>query len=296
MNQKQYLVIAIVGLLVGLLMSGGLLAYIAYDSAVSQFLSKSRSPQSSTDSFAQMLNKSFDATNGLFQAKSISRGDFSPQSNNLSPAQMFALSFDATDGLWQIGLDTASSDIPFVNTTSLADRDLLYYSSTGEEWINTQGVIGIGANTAASPSLAWGGNTGFYEVVDGVVYFSVNGTARIQLGSTFGGITARSPVLWDNAGSAANASLFFAGDGNTGLYSPEADHVAVTTGGTQRILIESTGEAKFLFGLVPASKTADPCGSGFPESTLFWNSTGKFLCVCDGTNDVQVSDGTTACF
>jgi hypothetical protein len=44
------------------------------------------------------------------------------------------------------------------------------------------------------------------------------------------------------AGSAAAPSLFFTGDTNTGIYSPGADQVAVSTGGTARITVDSSGK------------------------------------------------------
>jgi hypothetical protein len=42
-------------------------------------------------------------------------------------------------------------------------------------------------------------------------------------------------------GTAAAPAISFDGDPNTGIYSPGADQVAVTTGGTQRLLIDSAG-------------------------------------------------------
>ena len=42
-------------------------------------------------------------------------------------------------------------------------------------------------------------------------------------------------------GSATSPTLFFTGDTNTGLYSPGADQVALTTGGTGRLFINSSG-------------------------------------------------------
>ena len=45
-----------------------------------------------------------------------------------------------------------------------------------------------------------------------------------------------------SAGSAATPSLYFAGDLNTGIYSPGADQVAVATNGTGRLFIASDGK------------------------------------------------------
>jgi hypothetical protein len=45
-----------------------------------------------------------------------------------------------------------------------------------------------------------------------------------------------------NSGSAATPAITFNGDTNTGIYSPGADQVAVSTGGTERLRIDSTGK------------------------------------------------------
>ena len=44
-----------------------------------------------------------------------------------------------------------------------------------------------------------------------------------------------------SAGAAATPSLFFTGDTNTGIYSPGADQVGISTGGTSRITIDGSG-------------------------------------------------------
>ena len=49
------------------------------------------------------------------------------------------------------------------------------------------------------------------------------------------------PAVTNAAGSASAPSITFTGDPNTGLYSPGADQVALTTGGTARLYIDSSG-------------------------------------------------------
>jgi hypothetical protein len=44
-----------------------------------------------------------------------------------------------------------------------------------------------------------------------------------------------------SAGTAGAPSLYFTGDTNTGIYSPGADQVAVSTGGTARITVDASG-------------------------------------------------------
>jgi len=45
-----------------------------------------------------------------------------------------------------------------------------------------------------------------------------------------------------NLGSAGSPSLFFNGDANTGLYSPGADQVAISTSGTGRLFVDASGQ------------------------------------------------------
>ena len=49
-------------------------------------------------------------------------------------------------------------------------------------------------------------------------------------------------------GSAATPSVTFINDSNTGLYSPGADEIALTTGGTQRISVDSVGNVTLSTG------------------------------------------------
>lgn len=62
---------------------------------------------------------------------------------------------------------------------------------------------------------------------------------RDALGGTAVTSGAVAPVL--AAGAAGTPSLSFTGDANTGLWSPAADTVAVSTGGTERMRIDNAG-------------------------------------------------------
>ena len=48
-------------------------------------------------------------------------------------------------------------------------------------------------------------------------------------------------TLTIEAGSASTPGLYFAGDPNTGIYSPGADEFAISTGGTRRVYVDGTG-------------------------------------------------------
>lgn len=48
-------------------------------------------------------------------------------------------------------------------------------------------------------------------------------------------------------------------------------------------------------GVTLVGATSDPCGT-LAEGTIFYNTTSNYMCYCNGTNDVKMSDDTTACF
>lgn len=73
------------------------------------------------------------------------------------------------------------------------------------------------------------------------------------------------------AGSATTPSIAFSGDTNTGIYSPGADQVAISTNATQRLLVEADGDISIDGG------------------SLFYNATSNVLQV-GGSNVLLASD------
>ena len=78
------------------------------------------------------------------------------------------------------------------------------------------------------------------------------------------------------AGTNSAPSLYFTGDSNTGVYSPGADQVAVTTGGTARLTIDSSGnvniDSNTLY--VDAANNRVGLGTSSPSYLLDCKSTG----------------------
>ena len=79
------------------------------------------------------------------------------------------------------------------------------------------------------------------------------------------------PLMRENAsnsalalGSAATPSLKFTGDPNTGIYSPGADQVAVSTGGTGRVFVDASGNV----GIKTTTTTYDPAKVGTSHTFL----------------------------
>ena len=88
----------------------------------------------------------------------------------------------------------------------------------GEQWLDTTG------------------GTYVLKIYDGTAWRSESGTFVDVNGDTMTG------ALGVVAGSESAPGVFFSGDTNTGLLSPGADSVAITTGGTQRIVVDSSGQ------------------------------------------------------
>jgi hypothetical protein len=61
------------------------------------------------------------------------------------------------------------------------------------------------------------------------------------LASTNLGLLASAGTLTAALGSASTPSVTFTGDLNTGIYSPGADQVAISTGGTGRVFVDASG-------------------------------------------------------
>jgi hypothetical protein len=91
-------------------------------------------------------------------------------------------------------------------------------NSKGEQWLDTTGGVYV------------------FKIYDGTAWRSETGTFVDVNGDTMTG------ALGIIAGSAAAPGVFFSGDTNTGIYSPGADQVAVSTGGTGRLFVDASGK------------------------------------------------------
>ena len=100
------------------------------------------------------------------------------------------------------------------------------------------------------------------------------GVLKMRNGANSAWITLREldGTMAIEAGTAAAPGLYFVGDTNTGIYSPGADQVAISTGGTGRLFVDSGGQV----------------GVGTsPVSAFHVNGTGRFEAsqslICNGT-------------
>jgi hypothetical protein len=128
------------------------------------------------------------------------------------------------------------------------DSAYLYVCVGTDTWkkvnITTTGVPGstaaFGPGSATDPTITFtdDANTGIYSPGADQVAITTGGTVRLTTSTT--GITS---ALALNAplGTAAAPTYSFTGDLNTGFWSPAADTVAASTGGSERLRIDSSG-------------------------------------------------------
>ncbi len=151
-----------------------------------------------------------------------------------------------------------------VKITSVANGDLLQYDSSGPYWKNVaSSTIGIGTATNLAGGVA--GSLPYQSATSSTTFLGIGaadyiltstGTAPTWTANTGTGnvVRATSPTLVTpilgsasatsvafSLGAAATPSVTFTGDLNTGIWSPAADTVAVSTNGSERARIDTTG-------------------------------------------------------
>ena len=82
---------------------------------------------------------------------------------------------------------------------------------------------------------------------------SFTGAVTMSAGATLSGTNTLSgaTVLAAQLGTSASPSIYFTSDTNTGIFSPTADTVAVATGGSERVRVDSSGNVGI--GVTPAT-------------------------------------------
>jgi hypothetical protein len=107
----------------------------------------------------------------------------------------------------------------------------------------------ITANLTGTASAIADNTVTSAKIVDGtIVNADVNASAAIagtKISPDFGSQTiATTGVFSADDGTAAAPGITFTGDTNTGIYSPGADQVAISTNGTGRLFIDASGDCE----------------------------------------------------
>ncbi len=133
-----------------------------------------------------------------------------------------------------IGTNSPVSELE-VNGTITADQ---FSGPIASSNITTDG------GTASAPGYAFSGdsNTGLFSSTADTIEVTVGGSNIFDMSSA--GLvsnTSGGGLVTSAAGTATDPTFSFAGDSDTGWYSPTADTLAAATAGAERIRISSTG-------------------------------------------------------
>jgi hypothetical protein len=147
-----------------------------------------------------------------------------------APAGTAAAPAFAFDGDSDTGIYVSAANELSVTT---GGTERLRIDATGQ-------IEAVSLGTAAAPTYTFTGdpNTGFYSPGADQVSFATGGTQRLTVDTV--ATTSTLPIIHPLGGAGA-PSVAFTGDLNTGIYSPGADQVAISTGGTGRMLVDASG-------------------------------------------------------
>ncbi len=184
--------------------------------------------------------------------------------------------------LWTDGSDLYLGDSTIVGsvgvTGSGTTNQIAYWTSSGAiggdtgltydaatDILTVVGGVRSGAGTAAAPTFSFSTdtNTGIYSVAGDQLGVSTGGTLRVTVSTT--GVLSTLP-WWGADGTAGTPGISFSSDQDTGIYSVGANSLGVSTGGTLRLTVVSTG----ITATVPLLASAGSAGApslGFAGDT-----------------------------
>ena len=196
---------------------------------------------------------------------------------------------------------TASSE-----TTHLL---LHHNSNSGTQFANLEFLKTHGGNAVLSENtlgrLRWSGFDGSSSITAGLIECEVDGTpdandmpGRLVFSTTADGassptermrIDSAGQVLIAGSGTLSSPAIAIGGDVNSGLYSPGPDQLAISTNGTQRLLILDNGNININDGGVFYNAVNNRLGVGTasPGTKLHISGSGQ------PTLRIQDEDGTT---
>jgi hypothetical protein len=215
---------------------------------------------------------------------SITDGQLAINTNTASPGLFFKDS--AGTGIVKVGPVHVGTTAP--NATPAAGGSSGNY--LGEQWLDT--------SVSPSQMKVWNGSAWVGIVADELPVSKlqdgdarqllqtdaagtgVEWTSNVDVPGTLDvtGATTLDSTLTVPLGSAASPTLRFSGDANSGLYSPGADQVAVSTGGTGRLRVDATGVVHFegtsASVFINPSSDTNTFQINRTNSTILFNGTG----------------------
>jgi hypothetical protein len=138
---------------------------------------------------------------------------------------------------------------------------------------NVSGTVVTTGDTGSVTSTMLADGT----IVDG----DVNASAAIagtKISPNFGSQTVQTTGIFSHAlGTNGAPTITFTGDTNTGIYSPGADQVAISTSGTGRLIVGSTGTVNIAGAGTAGVTQAVSFNGSAPVNSLVIDSSGRLL-------------------
>jgi hypothetical protein len=174
------------------------------------------------------------------------------------------------------------------------------------------GVSGLGTGIATALAVNTG-SAGAPVLFNGALgtpssgtVTNLTGTASININGTVGATTATTGAFTTlsatgvttlQAGTALLPALTTTGDTNTGIWFPAADTIAASTGGTERLRIDSLGNAGL--GVTPSAWSASWKVLEIGSGNAIWRVSGQDFRISsnmynDGSNSIYKANGVAA--
>lgn len=137
----------------------------------------------------------------------------------------YSFSVDSNTGMFRVGADTLGFSTGGVQRMSISTAN------------NTFALVSLGpTGTAAAPTWSFSGDsdTGMYSSAANTVGITAGGTLRLQVSTT---AVISSLQISNAVGTAAAPGYSFTADLNTGVFSPAADQVGISTGGVEKLRV-----------------------------------------------------------
>ena len=191
--------------------------------------------------------------------------------------------YDGTDWRSESGTFVDVSGDTMTGDLVMNNANIVFEGATADDFETTLTVTDPTADrTITLPNVTGTvvttGDTGTVTstmIADGtIVNADINASAAIagtKIDPDFGSQTIETTGVFSAAdGAAATPSITFTGDTNTGIYRPGADQVAISTNGTGRLFIDSSGNVG-IGGIPPTSSNA----AGYREFLVKGSSTNR---------------------
>lgn len=200
---------------------------------------------------------------------------------------------DATAPTYAFTGDTASGLFqPLAGNVAIATAGVQRFN-VGQTELDCSVPVWVSDGTVLAPSVAFGSNNdmGLYRI--GNNHWGLATAGANTLDFTTSAITPAVPIAYP-AGTAGAPSITFSGDLDTGFSHPAANQLALNTGGTSRVTLDSTSVTSTLPFYAPAGTAAAPSLTFSGDSNTGLHNIGADQIGIDTNGTLRMSVDTTS--